>query len=214
MKRMANGLVLGVLALVVGCGTYTATAPAPAPMRANEPKASPSDLGESTAVTPAAPNTLTPANTKIEWVGTKAEGKHDGGFKDYSGSLDLKGNDATAAKISLEINTNSLYSDTPKLTGHLKTPDFFDVKTYPKATFVTTGIKAGGDGATHTVAGDLTLHGVTKSITFPATIKVTDDTLDLSTEFKINRQDFGMNYGTGKVHDDVQLKISSKVARK
>jgi polyisoprenoid-binding protein YceI len=213
MKRMVHGLMLGVLAFVVGCGTYTATSSAPAPVRANEPKASPADTAETTAVTPAAPNTLTPANTKIEWVGTKAEGKHDGGFKDFHGSFDLKGNDPTAAKISLEINTNSLYSDTPKLTGHLKTPDFFDVKTYPKATFVTKDIKA-GEGATHTVTGDLTLHGVTKSITFPATIKATDDAVDIHSEFKINRQDFGMNYGTGKVHDEVQLKISSKVARK
>ena len=213
MKRMVNGLILVVLALVVGCGTYTATSPAPAPVRANEPKASPTDLAETTAVTPAAPNTLTPANTKIEWVGTKAEGKHDGGFKDFHGSLDLQGNDPTAAKISLEINANSLYSDTAKLTGHLKSPDFFDVKTYQKATFVTKDIKA-GNGATCTVTGDLTLHGVTKPITFPATIKATDDAVELNSEFKINRRDFGMDFGPGKVHDDVQLKIASKVARK
>ena len=62
-------------------------------------------------------------------------------------------------------------TDTPDLTKHLKTADFFDVAKYPEATFVSTAIKPGGEkGASHTVTDNLTLHGATKSITFPATI--------------------------------------------
>src|SRR5205823_6223661 len=76
---------------------------------------------------------LTADNTKIEWVGTKPGGQHKGGFKQLAGTVDLAGNDPTKASIVVEIETDSLFSDNPGLTGHLKTPDFFEVKTYPKA---------------------------------------------------------------------------------
>jgi polyisoprenoid-binding protein YceI len=158
---------------------------------------------------------LTPENTKIEWVGSKAEGKHVGGFKQFAGTLDLKGGDPVAARVGVEIETDSIFSDDQRLTGHLKNQDFFEVQKYPKATFASTAIKAGGSGgATHTVTGDLTLHGVTKPVTFPATIAVTADAATLTSEFTINRQDFGMTYGQGKVHDQVVIKLSVKAARK
>ena len=70
---------------------------------------------------------------------------------------------------SVVVEMASVKSDDEKLTGHLQSPDFFDVAKYPKATFESTEIKKGGDkGATHTVTGNLDFHGVKKSITFPA----------------------------------------------
>src|SRR5437588_8118911 len=61
-------------------------------------------------------------------------------------------------------------TDEDELTGHLKTPDFFDVAKYPKATFVSTKIERNTTGgATHTVSGNFDLHGVKASISFPAT---------------------------------------------
>ena len=73
---------------------------------------------------------------------------------------------------------DSIWTDTEKLTGHLKSADFFDVAKFPKSTFESTEIKAGSSDAkakdaTHTVTGNLTLHGVTRSIQFPAKIAVT-----------------------------------------
>jgi len=164
---------------------------------------------------PAGALVLNPENTKIEFVGTKPDGRHEGGFKNFKGGVELPGNDASAAKISVDIDTTSLYADNPKLTGHLKTPDFFDVKTHPKASFVTTAIKPdAAGGGTHTVTGDLTLHGVTKSISFPATIDLKPDAFSLNSEFKINRGDFGMTYGAGKVDDPVTIKVSLRAPRK
>ena len=67
-----------------------------------------------------------------------------------------------------------MYSDDEKLTKHLKTADFFDVNTYPKASFASKSIAASKKaGMTHDITGDLTLHGVTKSVTVP--VKVTAD---------------------------------------
>src|SRR5271165_4206451 len=88
---------------------------------------------------------LTGKNTTITFTGTKPGGKHDGGFKELTGTATVQGNDPTTLKVSLEIDMESLYSDNPKLTGHLKSPDFFGVKSNPKAKFVSSKVeKAGG----------------------------------------------------------------------
>ena len=149
--------------------------------------------------------TLTGENTKVEFTGTKKEGKHDGGFKKLSGTATVPGSDPTTARIVVTIDTESLYSDNPKLTAHLKNPDFFDVKTYKTAKFVSRKVEKSGNG--YTVTGDLTMLDKTKEISFPAQISVEGGRLTLASEFKIDRTDFGMNYGKGKVHDEVQLRV-------
>ena len=95
-------------------------------------------------------------------------GKHNGGFKEFSGKLDPATGDLTASTIKVEINAGSLYSDVGKLTQHLKSPDFFGVDTYPKASFVSSKIEIVVDGSnTHKITGELTLHGVKKEMPFP-----------------------------------------------
>ena len=146
---------------------------------------------------------LTGDNTKVTWTGTKTGGKHDGGFKDVSGVASVAPN--TGLRLSVEIDTASLFSDDPKLTGHLKSPDFFAVKDHPKAKFVSTKIDQAAGG--FIINGDLTLLGKTKAISFPAQITV-GNTLGIQAAFTINRADFGMTYGKGKVDDTVSLKVA------
>jgi polyisoprenoid-binding protein YceI len=156
---------------------------------------------------------LTGDNTKVEWTGTKKGGKHDGGFKKLSGTCTCDG-DFTKAKLDVSIDTDSLYSDDEKLTGHLKGKDFFDVKTNPTATFKATKIeKDGKDDGKYKVTGDLTLNGKTKSISFPATVTERDGEFALSADFKINRTDYGMSYGAGMINDDVALRVSVKAKK-
>jgi polyisoprenoid-binding protein YceI len=159
---------------------------------------------------------ITPQNSKIEFIGAKVTGSHNGSFQDFSGQIDYAGN-VEQSRVSITIKTDSINTDTPDLTKHLKTPDFFDVAKYPQATFVSTAIKAGGDkGASHTVTGNLTLHGVTKSVTFPATINVTPEVASVDANFSINRKDFGINYAGAAdnlIRDDVVLKLTIR-ARK
>jgi polyisoprenoid-binding protein YceI len=155
--------------------------------------------------------------SQIAWVGAKVTGKHDGSFGAFRGTVTVPEGDATKASVKVEIDSASLAADDPKLTGHLKSPDFFDVAKFPKATFTSTSIKAGGDkGATHTVTGNLELHGVTKSITFPATIKTSGEAVDVDAEFAINRKDFGLVY-PGKpddlIKDDVLLKLKVRAKK-
>jgi len=137
---------------------------------------------------------ITPQNSQITFVGSKVTGSHNGSFGDFSGQIDYNGT-PEQSRVNINIKSDSINTDTPDLTKHLKTADFFDVAKYPEATFVSTAIKAGGEGgASHTVTGNLTMHGVTKSVTFPATINVTPDAATVDSTFSINRKDFGINY--------------------
>ncbi len=160
---------------------------------------------------------VSPDNSEIAFTGSKVTGKHDGGFKQFSGSVELTGDDPATAKIDLTIEMASVFTDSEKLTGHLQSDDFFSVPTHPKATFQSTAVKAGGEGgATHTVTGNLTLRGVTKSITFPATIAVAGDKVTAKSEFAINRKDFGINYAGMQddlIRDEVVLRLDLQLPR-
>ncbi|PIE05492.1 MAG: hypothetical protein CSA75_04480, partial [Sorangium cellulosum] len=132
-------------------------------------------------------------DSKFEFVGAKVTAKHEGSFGAFEGTIDLVGRDPTKSKVVVEIVMDSLKTDSEKLTEHLKDKDFFDVAKHPKSKFTSTGVKKGGSaGASHTVTGNLELHGVTKSMTFPATIRIADGTIKIKAEFAINRKDFGV----------------------
>ena len=147
---------------------------------------------------------LTGDNTKITWVGTKPGGKHDGGFKTLTGTATVLGDGL--AKVVVEIDTDSLYADDPKLTAHLKSPDFFGVKNNPKATFTSTKIEKTDKG--YTITGDLTLNGKTKEITIPAEVSHAGGTLKINGAVSIDKRDFGMTYGGGKIDDQVAIKVA------
>ena len=154
---------------------------------------------------------LTGANTTITFVGAKPNGKHDGGFKAVTGIASVTGADPATLKISVEIDMNSLYSDNEKLTTHLKSPDFFGVKSNPKSKFVTTRVEKAGDD--YKITGDFTMLGQTKSITFPAKIAATADSLTVTSNFSIDRTQWGMTYGKGKIDDAVKMTVSVKATK-
>ena len=158
---------------------------------------------------------ITNENSKIEFIGSKVTGSHNGSFQKFSGDIDYAGA-PERSRVSVTIDAASLNADDPKLTEHLKTADFFDVAKFPQATFVSTEIKPGGQNASHTITGNLTLHGVTKAVTFPATINVTPDVANVDANFSINRKDFGINYAGAQdnlIRDDVVLKLTIRAAK-
>jgi polyisoprenoid-binding protein YceI len=151
---------------------------------------------------------LTDKNTTITFIGSKPGGKHEGGFKSVTGTATVTGNDLTTLKVTLDIDMNSLFSDNDKLTTHLKSPDFFGVKANPKSKFVSTKVEKVGDD--YKVTGDFTMLGKTNPITFTAKLAVTADGLTVSSAFPIDRTQWGMTYGAGKVDNEVKLSISVK----
>ena len=186
---------------------------------ANKPKAAVSNAQPESTAAPAGPTEalqISPANSKVDFVASKVTRSHNGSFKQFSGTIDLAGSSIPDSRVTVDIDTASVEVDDPQLTAHLKTPDFFDVAKFPKATFASTKIEKNGDGP-YTVTGNFDLHGVKRSISFPANIEVNSDTVSVNAEFAINRKDFGIVY-PGKpddlIRDDVLLKLNLRVPRK
>jgi polyisoprenoid-binding protein YceI len=134
-----------------------------------------------------------------------------GRFNKVSGNFSI---DADAAKTSfaLNIEPDSIDTGIAKRDDHLKSPDFFDVKQFPQFTFKTTAVKSIRDG--FEVTGDLTLHGKTKSISFPllggreAEFPKGVKRTGYSTELVIKRSEFGMDKMQEAIGDEVRIAIS------
>ena len=151
------------------------------------------------------------ADTAVDFVGSKVTGSHEGGFKAVSGSVVVPGGNIEQAQIDVLIDMNSVWTDSERLTGHLKTGDFFEVEKFPEASFKSTSIAAAGEG--YEVKGNLTLHGVTKGITFPAQITVSENPAGLTAnaEFSIDRTQFDIVYA-GKADDLIRPEVVIKFA--
>ncbi len=132
-------------------------------------------------------------NSGIDFEGYKVTGPHVGGFGEFEGTVTIPDGDIEQARIKVEIDMTSTYSDHPDLTDALLGKDFFEVETYPNASFVSTNIELFPDG-TYGVTGNLELHGITKGITFPASIDLEGGTLRAEAEFTINRFDWDITY--------------------
>ncbi len=175
------------------------------------------------AATPSAATTYTVNNTssKVFWVGSKPAGTHNGSIDIADGKLSVA--DGKLVSGNFTLNMNSIVNMDMKagegkedLEAHLKGSEdekadhFFNVKKYPTAAFVITkvdALPAGGD-ATHNITGDLTIKSTTKSITFPANVNVMGDKISAVTPaFKINRTEWGVNYGSKSVFDDLKDKF-------
>lgn len=216
MKLTTTSFGLFALALLAGCSNPADKVPAAAVSSATNEVAPAARPVESQGRTFA----FGPDSSKIEFIGSKVTGSHNGGFKKFAGELKVVEGRVADTGNKVVIDTASLYADNDKLTGHLKSPDFFNVAQYPTATFETTSVgrklnRLDGlnEGTNWTVSGNLTLHGVTKQISVPATIQLNSNEVSLSAVFFINRFDFGIKYA-GKSDDlirkEVVLKLSIK----
>ena len=201
--RRSSLLTIALLALLLAAAT-ACTNPA-----TGKPEAVVTDAEPIPDAAPAAGEryVLGPDST-IGFVGSKVTGSHNGGFNVFSGEINLVGGDPTASSFEFVIDTTSLWVDNDRLAGHLKSPDFFEVETFPTATFTSTAITAAEDG--YLVTGNLDLHGVSRSISFPAQITVAEGQVIAEAEFFIKRFDFGIVYegrADDLIRDEVVIKL-------
>ncbi|MFI5302030.1 MAG: YceI family protein [Polyangiales bacterium] len=160
---------------------------------------------------------LSPETLKVGFVGSKVTGKHEGTFPKVRGTVAMIDRRIEAAIVAIVVEIGSVKTEDTELDDHLKSKDFFDATRFPLARFTSTTIVAStapsstGQASTHTVTGNLELHGVSRSISFPATITLDGGALKATAEFSIKRKDFGIVY-PGKpddlIRDDVLLKLS------
>ena len=126
--------------------------------------------------------------------------------------------DVTKSKVEASIDVTGINTRDEKRDAHLKSPDFFDVAQFPAMTFVSTKVEAAGAGKLR-VTGDLTMHGVTKSVVLdvegPAAPMKQGNGLrsGAAATTKLNRQDFGVKWsraldaGGVAVGDEVTVTI-------
>lgn len=150
--------------------------------------------------------------SKIEFVGRKTDGKHEGGFKKFAAKADANFEEPSESKLVMEIDAGSLWSDNSKLTNHLKNPDFFDVRKYPEIRFESTKVIPGKEGAA-TLVGQMKMLGKTVEVTIPVTSKVSEEQVVLEAEFSLDRTKWGMDYGSGKIDKEVSVKAHLVFAR-
>lgn len=144
-----------------------------------------------------------------------------GRFNEFSGKLVFDEANAAASSIAVEVKATSVDTANAKRDDHLRGPDFFDVAQFPTITFKSTAIKAAG-ATSYDVTGDLSMHGVTKSVT--VRMEKTGAGKDAWGMFRVGfegtmtvkRSDFGMKYGldNGALGDEVRMTLSFEGARK
>ncbi len=123
-----------------------------------------------------------------------------GQFRSLSGSLAWDAGDITKSTVEAKIEAASIHTNDAQRDGHLKSADFFDVEKYPELSFYSTSVKRTGEDEL-SVTGELTLHGVTRPVTFqvegptaPAKDPWGNLRIGLSAVTKINRKDFGLTW--------------------
>ena len=155
-------------------------------------------------------------NSKIEFVGSKPpkDGKvesHTGGFKEFGSVFVFSPEKEAESKLVIEIEAASLTSDNPKLTDHLKHPDFFDVKKYPDIRFEATGYeKDKEDESKGILKGNLKLLDKTQEVSVPYKVEKSDSHVTIIAAFKIDRTKWGMTYGVPNVNAEVDIKSTLK----
>jgi polyisoprenoid-binding protein YceI len=161
-------------------------------------------------------------SSQISWIGEKVTGQHNGIVKIKSGALDVENGVIKGGEFDIDMTTIDildLEGDAKgKLMGHLKSDDFFSVEKHPTAKFKITSVNESKQtDATHFIAGDLTIKGITNKITFPATVTVTGDKVNAKASFDLDRTKWDIRYGSGSffdglgdkmIYDDFKLSIN------
>jgi polyisoprenoid-binding protein YceI len=140
-----------------------------------------------------------------------------GEFKDYEGTIHFDPKTPEDSKISVTIQTASISTDNDMRDHHLQSPDFFDAAKYPTITFKSTKVTTVSDNK-YSVEGDLTMHGVTKSVTLDvdymgADVMMGAKIAGFSATTKIDRRDFGLTWnktlesGNVMVGNDVTITL-------
>ena len=147
-----------------------------------------------------------------------------GSFKKFEGSVETENDDFSGAKISFSADIDSIETGMAQRDGHLKSPEFFDVATFPTLSFESKSFEK-IDGNEYKLAGDLTLKGITKPVSLNVEFGGTmvdfygNTKAGFDISGKINRQDFGLTWsgvteaGGIVLSDEVKLVINIQVAK-
>jgi polyisoprenoid-binding protein YceI len=139
----------------------------------------------------------------VLWNGKKVTGEHSGTIKLAGGELSLSGTNLTQGSFTIDMTTiTSTDGAGARLEGHLKADDFFGVEKFPTANFVITKVTPAAGKLT--VSGNLTIKGITKALSFPATLAVKGNSLTaVAKGVKVDRTKYDIRYGSKSFFDSI-----------
>jgi polyisoprenoid-binding protein YceI len=141
-----------------------------------------------------------------------------GRFNAFSGKITIDPADASQSSFALTIPIASIDTNNVKRDEHLRAPDYFNAKQFPNMSFKSTSVKAVEGG--YEVTGDLTLHGVTKPVSF--TLKGGDKVVEFPKKikrigfvstFSIRRSDFGVTAERKNLGDEIPITVGIEAAK-
>jgi polyisoprenoid-binding protein YceI len=147
------------------------------------------------------------ATSPVKWLGKKIVGQHSGNVTVKDGSIAFAGDLISSGEINVDMNTITV-TDIPaademngKLTGHLKSPDFFNVAKYPDAKLTILSSEKTKKGLK--VKGNLTFIGKTNPIEFDVVVKKSNSSVNLKSDVTIDRTKWDLKYGSGSFFTDL-----------
>lgn len=166
--------------------------------------------------------TIDPAHTRVGFAA-----RHFGintvkdKFHEFTGKLVIDGNALKEATATIQVQ--SIDTGVKQRDDHLRTPDFFDAKTYPTIAFKTKRVEPTADGVV--MIADFTMRGVMKELRLPVTLskRIKDPwgntRVGLETKTKLNRKDYGIKYndvlesGIAAVGDEIEIEINAEAIK-
>jgi len=139
----------------------------------------------------------------VSWKGYKVLGNHTGEIRIKEGKLDFDGDNLVGGNFVIDMSTISstdLEGETAqKLIGHLSSPDFFGISTFPTASFKITKVVSRGKAGDYKITGNLTIKDKTEEVTFNTLF----DNNSATASFKIDRSKFDIRYGSGSFFENL-----------
>lgn len=146
--------------------------------------------------------------------------KTPGRFTKFEGTIKIDNKDITKSSVEVKIDAASVNTDNDGRDKHLRSAEFFDTDKFPAITFKSTAVKEVAKGKLE-VTGEFSMHGVTKTITFPITNMGTQPGMRPGTvvagfidgALKINRNDFGIKTYPGALGEEVEIELNIEAGK-
>lgn len=139
------------------------------------------------------------SQSTVKWAGKKIVGGNtEGTIAIKSGRMIIDKGGVKSGEFEMDTKSISSKTAPARLINHLKNEDFFDVEKYPVAFFKLTSVRV--ENGRSMVTGNITIKGITKSLTFPAIISTSGNKIEAKAEgVKIDRTQFGIQYSSGSI---------------
>ena len=143
----------------------------------------------------------------VNWNAYKVTGEHSGTIQVKEGKLNMDHGKLVGGSFIIDMNsikcTDMQGGGAAKLEGHLKSPDFFGVETYPEAKFEIKQVVSRGTAGSYKITGDLTIKETTKSTRFNVQLSEEDGVKTATADITLDRSDFDIRYGSGSFFDNL-----------